>query len=593
MLGKVKTFLSSSTNQINLIGIVLLALFFILRNPSSKWDKTISGDGKSYYAYLTTAFIYQDLDYKYIESYEAKYYPPDQSLFKEFRQEFNGEIANKTFPGISLLWLPFFLIAHFLSYLFGFDPDGYSLLYQYAIGISAVFYVWLGLKWLNALLINLGFKQNTILPALIGLVFATNLFYYTIHDPSLTHAYNFAMLAGILHFTRRFYTDSKTKWIVIAVLIYALAIITRPTNILMALFLPFAIGNISNCQHLLKMIFSDKKQVLTLILITLSIGIIPVIWWYIQTGNLIVYSYGKEGFDFTNPRFFKILFSYEKGWLIYCPILLLTVLGFVSYFKQNRFLFFTGIFGFSVLSYIFSCWWIWTYGASYGQRVFVDFYAVIGILLVSGLALIQSKKIMIGVWLILVIAFIGLNQLQIYQFKNGILPTIGATKQTYWNSYFKLKAVKQSFPIKKAFIQLENYRTSYESEVNWLTINKHTDEKAHSGKFSQYIDNKEPYSGGINREIPISADFIQVKANIFCTSNSANPQLIFDVEYDSETQQHSSIGLMPYLSKHQWTEFHYFFPLDNKNTNIVTYFWNPTQDKIWIDDLEITFGKYN
>ncbi|MFK8037743.1 MAG: hypothetical protein AB8B74_05595 [Crocinitomicaceae bacterium] len=593
MLDSLTKRLSPLPFWVNLIGVILLALFFLLRNPSSKWDKTIGGDGKSYYAYLTTAFIYHDLDYKFIESYEAKYYPPDQSLFKEFRQEFKGEITNKTFPGIAILWLPFFLIAHFLSYLSGFDPDGYSLLYQYSIGISAVFYVWLGLKWLSALLLSLEFKRNAIKLTLISLVFGTNLFFYTIYDPSLTHVYNFSMLAGILYFTRRFYLENKSKWILIAISLFSIAIITRPTNILMILFLPFALGNIADFKSFLRLIFANKKRLLIIIIIALAIGLIPIIWWFIQTGNLIVYSYGEETFNFSNPHLFQILFSYEKGWLLYSPLILLSIFGIIYYFKKNRFLFLIGMVSFISIAYIFSCWWIWTYGASFGQRVFVDFYAIIGILLVAGFTLLQHHKLTTILWFVIAFSFIGLNQLQTYQFKNGILPSTGVTKAIYWDSYFKLKAIRKSHPIGKLYEVIKQYQTDFESDAKWITITTKTDTKANSGQFSQQISADSPYSGGLKEKIPLGADFIQVSVNIYCESNSASPELVYELATNINNSIYNSKGLMPYLRKNRWTKFYCTIELEDKSRkDFTTYFYNPTNDKIWIDDLEITFGRY-
>ena len=593
MLGKSKKFHLSLSSQINLIGLLLLISFFICRQPQSKWDKVIIGDGKSYYAYLTTTFIYHDLHYDYVEDYEAKYYPPDQSLFKEFRHQVDGKVANKTFPGISILWLPFFLIAHFLSYLFGFEPDGYSILYQYAIGMAAIFYVWLGLKWLSQLLRSLEFQSKIIVPVLVGLAFGTNLFYYTIFDPSLTHVYSFTLLSGILYFTRRFYLENKKLWLLISIALFSLAIIIRPTNILMLLFLPFAIGNFNEFRSFLKLIFSDRKNLLIIFIIPIIIGAYPILWWYLQTGHPIVYSYGEEGFDFSQPHFFQILLSYEKGWLVYSPFIMLSILGLVYYFKENRFLFFVGLLGFSVIVYVFSCWWIWTYGASFGQRVFIDYYAVIAVLLAGGLKIISGSKVLFTSWIVLTFGCIGLNLLQTYQFQNGILPTINATSETYWGSYFKLKAVRQSYPVKQPFELIEVHKTDFESKPTTLTNYRTSSDFVHSGKYAHLIDVEKPYSSGLEGSIPAEADFIQVSAYLYCTSNSADPKLVFDLKNDQAKIHYQAVGLMPYLAKNEWVQFHYHISLKAFNVDkLSTYFWNPTQNKVWLDDLEIVFGKY-
>lgn len=593
MSGNPSIFNWLSNRSVTLIGLALLVSFFLIRDPGSKWDKTISGDGKSYYAYLTASVIYQDLDYEFVEKYEAKYYPPDKSLFKEFRQDFKGEIANKTFPGITLLWLPFFLLAHFLSYLFSFEPDGYSLLYQYAIGMAAIFYVWLGLKWTHNLLKRLGYSPAIATATVIAIAFGTNLFYYTIEDPSLTHAYNFTLLAGMLLFTKRFCAEKQTKQLVFAISLFALAIIVRPTNLLMLLFLPFALGDLQELKSFFSTLFRSKKNLAIALGIPLLLALYPVFWWYIQTGHFIVYSYGEEGFDFTNPHFFKMLLSYEKGWIVYTPMIALTVLGFIQFYKTKKLIFVSGLLGFSVLTYVFSCWWIWTYGASFGQRVFVDYYAVIAILLAGGLQLIKQQRGLILIWVSLATCFIALNLFQTYQFQNGILPTTGVTKSSYWGSYFKVKAIKPSYRVFKPHTVTKQFKTDFETTANWLTLDLRTNSKSRSGKFSQMIDATNAYSGGYKGRMPYGSDFVQVSANIYCESNKANPKLIYELASNANNSVYNSKDLMPYLEKNNWTAFHFTVELTNDGRNqLNTYFYNPTNDKVWIDDLEITFGKY-
>jgi len=78
---------------------ILLFLFF--KNPGVPWDRSINSDGKGYYAYLPAFFIYHDFTYKFIASYEEKYYPADRSVFKEFRIQKDG-IQYSRMEGIQL-----------------------------------------------------------------------------------------------------------------------------------------------------------------------------------------------------------------------------------------------------------------------------------------------------------------------------------------------------------------------------------------------------------------------------------------------------------------------------------------------------------
>ena len=159
-----------------IILFIFLILFFLVKKPYQEWDRVIETDGKAYYGYLTAIFIYHDLDFKFVEYYEDKYYPDDRSVFKEFRVPYKGDVVNRGFPGLAVLFLPFFLIAHLLTLLFGFEPDGYSIIYQYTMGLATLFYLWVGCKFLTAFLRK--FSDNK---ALISFIVCHNCFGYKYH----------------------------------------------------------------------------------------------------------------------------------------------------------------------------------------------------------------------------------------------------------------------------------------------------------------------------------------------------------------------------------------------------------------------------
>ncbi|MCX6283594.1 MAG: hypothetical protein NTW31_05085, partial [Bacteroidetes bacterium] len=137
-----------------IIVLLYICLFFGFKSPEKPWDRVINSDGKAYYAYLPAIFIHHDLQYKFVENYEWIYYPHDKAAFKEFRMKAGSGVVNKTFPGMALVWTPFFLTAHFVAYLELFQTDGYSLPYQYMIALASLFFLWMGARTLMKLLIK-------------------------------------------------------------------------------------------------------------------------------------------------------------------------------------------------------------------------------------------------------------------------------------------------------------------------------------------------------------------------------------------------------------------------------------------------------
>ncbi|MCB7372887.1 hypothetical protein LI003_23625, partial [Bacteroides caccae] len=70
----------------------------------------------------------------------------------------------------------------------------------------------------------------------------------------------------------------------------------------------------------LKQIFEKKAAIASGLLIALIPAIFQLIIYRWGTGEFIVYSYTKEGFNFLHPEIIKVLFSYEKGLFVYTPI---------------------------------------------------------------------------------------------------------------------------------------------------------------------------------------------------------------------------------------------------------------------------------
>src|SRR5688572_4552246 len=222
--------------------VTCLALFLIFKTSDNPWDRPIDSDGKGYYAYLPAIFIYGDLDYRFVEAYEKKYYPADGSRFKDFRYEYKGERVNKTFSGLAILWLPFFLLAHLFSYLFGFETDGYSLPYQYAIALAALFYLWLGCRLLNKVLQKLHVPVYAAGFIVLCFALGTNLFYFTYHVPSFAHVYNFALVAAFLYCVLYLFETKQRKWLIRAAIVLGFILAIRPTNGIIVLAIPFLAG---------------------------------------------------------------------------------------------------------------------------------------------------------------------------------------------------------------------------------------------------------------------------------------------------------------------------------------------------------------
>jgi len=470
-----------------LILILSLLGFFIIKKPYYEWDRVINSDGKGYYAYLPALFIYNDLEYKFVDEYEAKYYPGDRKVFKEFRYNYKGETVNKTFSGLAILWLPFFLIAHIFSMLSGFEADGYSLPYQYSIGLATIFYCWLGLKVLVSLLIKSGAEKKLANLIVLILAMGTNLLYYTFYEASMVHVYNFFLISTFLFFLSQIFNKYQRKWYVLSSLFFALIIATRPQNGFIILMFPFFASSRQHFILFFRNFFREYSTILFTVLIFCIIIAIPITLWYLQTGYFLVYSYGTERFDFSDPHFFGLLFSYNKGWFVYSPLALLSFTGLIPLFKINKFKFFAVTSLFIVVIYVFSSWWVWNYCSRFGQRVFIDYYAVIALMLLYAYKLFNRTKVFKATFRIIILLLITLNIIQFYQHYKYIFPGGDISKELYWNSFFRLKPTAK-FPVSEnAVSNIKTYFNDMENDMGWTNSHTITNHKAFSGKKSEKV----------------------------------------------------------------------------------------------------------
>ncbi len=430
-----------NNGHIFIIGIVL----FLWLVQNNKWNddyrRPIIGDAKGYYAYLPALFIYQNFSYEFIDGIESNYYPADGSLSKDFLVEQpNGTKVNKCFPGASLFYLPFFLLAFFLSYLFGLPLDGYAPLFQYSIVAAHLCYYLLALFFINRILIQMEVRLVARALTMIVITFGSNAFFYAVYDFSVAHIFGFFGNTVFIYFIYRWdhLSEPKTRgWqlIGLALVILCLLVITRPTNALIVLAIPLFV----DLRRLVTFIFENlhwRKLPwghLFLALLTLSI---PLFLWKIQTGSWLVYSYGDEQLNFLQPNLGKFLFSVKKGWWFWSPILLLiTILGSLYFSRKNRVL---GIYFFAVIlmiAYVFSCWWMWTFGMGLGQRPMIDFYPIIAIAFAGFLSQRKNLKW----WYITILPLIFLNVVHAHQIHKNILVGGQTTWQDYTQNFLRLK----------------------------------------------------------------------------------------------------------------------------------------------------------
>ena len=163
------------------------------------WGKNeiIKNDVISYYAYLPAAFIFDDLTFEF-----TKNIAPNSGVTIWVAEAPNGKLLPRMTMGMAILWMPFFTAAHTLAKLSGESTLGYSWPYSLSIFVATLFYLFVGMAFIRKLLLRY-FPDWAIAVAILLIVLATNLMFYVISEPGMTHVYNFGLISAFIYYSVR------------------------------------------------------------------------------------------------------------------------------------------------------------------------------------------------------------------------------------------------------------------------------------------------------------------------------------------------------------------------------------------------------
>ncbi|HHZ63911.1 MAG TPA: hypothetical protein EYN51_00155 [Flavobacteriales bacterium] len=414
---------------------VIFTYVFLINNYIGNVETTIHADGIGYYDYLPSIFIHHDLvrnDIPLREDSGAYSRINALGVYVE-----SGNYKVDRYPvGTAILQLPFFLYTYLTTDLEGEPEDGYQSPFQKTIFHAALFYLFLSIIFLRKTLEQYETKKYAIVFAQVLLVLATSVTHYANVDAGFSHVYSLFAITAFLYYVRSYFNERDLSDFLWASLFFGLIILLRQINFLVILFIPFLAGSVNNLKEGIVKLFEHSKKLTFGILIVLGMLFIQSLLWYLQAGSFFVYSYPGHTFDFTNPEFFNILFSYRKGLFIYTPILFLGLISVLWLgIKGKPYFALTWMSFFVILTYVLSSWSSWYYGSSYGLRAYIDYYAIF----IIPLALLLDR-IAIGIKLIVLslsLLTVPFNIIQTYQYRMYILHWFEMDSYKYWTVFLK------------------------------------------------------------------------------------------------------------------------------------------------------------
>ncbi len=601
-------FTVSKTVTILLIAIVVYSGFTFFPDNILSWD--IFG----YYLYLPLTFIYNDLginNENIIHEIIDKYH--NSATFYQAIKLPAGNYIMKYSMGMSILYSPFFFIGHLFAKLSTHSADGFSLPYQYAIFIGGQVFTVTGIIALRKVLIQF-FSDKITAITIVIIVLGTNYFYHSsFHGQNaMSHNFLFTTYAIIIWLTILWHRSQKLKYIILLGIACGLTILSRPSEIVcLAIPLFWGVWNKETVIEKFNLLVRQKKQVILLLIILLIIGSLQFIYWKIFTGKFLFNSYGAnagEGFEFLNPYTLKVLFSFRKGWLIYTPVMIFSILGLAGLYKKNRAIFYPLLFYFIANLYIVSSWSCWWYAQSFGQRALIQSYPVMAISLGYFLFYLKNKKrnFRIAIYFVM-FAFIVLNLFQTWQFIHGIIDSDRMTKDYYFKVFGKTNAdeedkklllIKRSFDGKENFINEEEYNRKLLQKREFENLKtKISIRFVLSGKKSVLLDSSNIYSPVIEASYREITDqdhaWIQASAYIYPTGNiNTNPfSLVIHFEHNGYAYKYKAFDSEKMnLKLNEWNRicFDYLTPeVRRKTDNLKVYIWHRGKGELFVDDLQV------
>lgn len=371
----------------------------------------IQGDGVFYYSWAHS--VLWDHDFNFTN--ELEYYAPydiQSALTLSYKTTPLDKTINPYAYGMAIMLLPFVFMAHVLTLIFHnfnaefFALDGYSYFYNLFVNFASWFYGLLAV-WINYKVLKSFFSQETATKSVLAIWLATPWIYYQFLEPSMAHIISLFLVSWFLFLMVKIWQGNRVNFWLLGLVIF-LMVVTRWQNIIFLLPLIF----------LIKDIFRKSVFIIT-----------PIIIWFISQMAVWKLLYGRfilipqgQGFLRWDFHGLYILFSTNRGLLLWSPILILAIVGWFYLMKKSKFL------GLAVLVVFIGQWLVngslndLGGGDAFGARRFIEVLPFFVLALGALFEKLKKYRWLVG---IVIILFICWNFLLMENYRVGSVPHTG------------------------------------------------------------------------------------------------------------------------------------------------------------------------
>jgi len=353
-----------------------LALTWFFHKDATRFNDRheLWSDRAGYYIYLPATFFYH---------FDARRMPADLDIRTGGGFSIDSrrnKLDTKYIYGVALLASPFFIASGIVSRIAGYDSEsGFSMIYMRMMALAAVVYLLLGLWFLKKFLDH--YFQPFVSYFTVSAIFlGTNLFYYSLIDGMMSHVYSLFLFALFLFSLKKYLLLQSRGYYFLLCIVLSLAILVRPVNIILGLL--FFTWDAAGPAGMLKRLrqFMEPSYILAFLAILFVIFLPQLVYWKYLSGSWLHFSYGDEGFsNWLHPRIAGVLISPLNGLLAWTPLVILFLAGTGMMIFRKRSNGWSVAAIFIMVTLVCASWKMWYFGCSFGQRSFIEYYAVLAV----------------------------------------------------------------------------------------------------------------------------------------------------------------------------------------------------------------------